>query len=153
MGLGAQAGEKKTGGNSLEIIRASEAEYVTVAEGDEGIFILRGGIIVRSGTAFLRAETVKINTKTGEIFGEGKVSFESGESRLTGEKFYYDNAHNAGVVYSSKAAADPFFLSGSVIKQVESNRYIARDAFFTTCNEKFPHYYFKAKKLLHYKNN
>ena len=151
--LEAQGAEKKDGGGSIEIIRASEAEYVTIAEGDEGIFILRGGIIVRSGTAFLRAETVKINTKTGEIFGEGKVSFESGESRLSGEKFYYDNTHNAGVVYSSKAAADPFFLSGSVIKQVESNRYIARDAFFTTCNEKYPHYYFKAKKLWLYKNN
>lgn len=140
-------------GGAIEIIRASEAEYVTVGEGDEGIFILRGGIIVRSGKSYLRAETVKINTKTGEIFGEGKVSFESEENRLSGEKFYYDNKHNAGVVYGSKAVADPFFLSGSVIKQVETNRYIARDAFFTTCDEKYPHYYFKAKKLWLYKNN
>lgn len=140
-------------GGSIEIIRASEAEYVTVGEGNEGIFILRGGIIVRSGKSYLRAETVKINTKTGEIFGEGKVTFESEEMRLSGEKFYYDNRHDAGVVYSSHAAADPFFLRGSVIKQVEKNRYIARDAFFTTCNEKYPHYYFKAKKLWLYKNN
>lgn len=150
------AQQEATNGNgagTIEIIRASEAEYVTISEGDEGIFILRGGIIVRSGKAFLRAETVKINTKTGEIFGEGKVSFEAEESRLSGEKFYYDNKHNAGVVYSSKASADPFFLSGSVIKQIESNRYIARDAFFTTCNEKYPHYYFKARKLWLYKNN
>lgn len=145
--------QSESSSQTLEIIRASEAEYVTVGEGDEGIFILRGGIIVRSGKNYLRAETVKINTKTGEIFGEGKVSFESEDKRLSGEKFYYDNKHNAGVVYSSKAAADPFYLSGSVIKQVESNRYIARDAFFTTCNEKYPHYYLKAKKLWLYKNN
>ena len=150
--ISAQETESPKGG-SIEIIRASEAEYVTVGEGDEGIFIMRGGIILRSGKTYLRAETVKMNTKTGEIFGEGRVSFESAESRLSGDKFYYDNNHNAGVVYSSKAAAEPFFLSGSVIKQVEANRYIARDAFFTTCDEKYPHYYFKAKKLWLYKNN
>ncbi|HNA78853.1 MAG TPA: hypothetical protein PKY99_05350, partial [Turneriella sp.] len=149
----AQDKQGTSGAGSIEIIRASEAEYVTVGEGDEGIFILRGGIIVRSGTSYLRAETVKINTKTGEIFGEGKVSFEAEDNRLTGEKFYYDNKHDAGVVYSANATADPFFLKGSVIKQVESNRYIARDAYFTTCNEKYPHYYFKAKKLWLYKNN
>jgi hypothetical protein len=147
------AQNNQSSAGAIEIVRASEAEYVTVGEGDEGIFILRGGIILRSGTAYLRAETVKINTRTGEIFGEGKVSFETGENRLSGEKFYYDNKHNAGVVYSSRAAADPFFLSGSVIKQIESNRYIARDAFFTTCDEKHPHYYFKARKLWLYKNN
>lgn len=138
---------------SVEIVRASEAEYVTVGEGNEGVFILRGGIIVRSGQSILRAETVKINTKTGEIFGEGKVSFEAEGRRLTGGKFYYDNKHRAGVVYDSKAVAKPFFLEGSVIKQVESERYIARDAFFTSCDEKYPHYYFKAKKLWLYKNN
>jgi hypothetical protein len=149
----AQESKASQSGGSLEIIRASEAEYVTVGEGDEGIFILRGGIIVRSGKSYLRAETVKINTKTGEIFGEGKVSFESEDNKLSGEKFYYDNKHDAGVVYSSNATADPFFLKGSVIKQVESNRYIARDAYFTTCNEKYPHYYFKAKKLWLYRNN
>lgn len=151
--LVAQAPQETKSSGSIEIIRASEAEYVTVAEGDEGIFILRGGIILRSGKTFLRAETVKMNTKTGEVFGEGKVSFESENNRLTGEKFYFDNNHNSGVVYSSRAAAEPFFLSGSVIKQVESNRYIARDAFFTTCDAKYPHYYFKAKKLWLYKNN
>ncbi|MBV6493294.1 MAG: LPS-assembly protein LptD [Turneriella sp.] len=144
---------KETPQNSIEILRASEAEYVTVAEGTEGVFILRGGIIVRSGDVILRAETIKMNTKTGEIFGEGRVSFESGTTRLQGEKFYYDNNHGAGVVYSSKAVADPFYISGSTIKQVEPNRYIARDAFFTSCNEKYPHYYFKAKKLWLYKNN
>jgi hypothetical protein len=152
-GLYAQQQAAKGNGGALEIIRASEAEYVTVGEGDEGIFILRGGIIVRSGKAFLRAETVKINTKTGEIFGEGKVSFEAQGSRLTGEKFYYDNKHDAGVVYSSNATAAPFYLSGSVIKQIESNKYIARDVFFTTCNEKNPHYYFIARKLWLYNNN
>ncbi|HRP70137.1 MAG TPA: hypothetical protein PLY93_11445 [Turneriella sp.] len=139
--------------HAIEILRASEAEYVTVSEGNEGIFILRGGIIVRSGQVILRAETIKMNTKTGEIFGEGRVSFESGDSKLVGEKFYYDNKHGAGVVYSSKAHADPFYISGSAIKQVENGRYIARDAFFTSCNEKYPHYYFKAKKLWLYKNN
>lgn len=144
---------KATGGGSIEIIRASEAEYVTVGEGEEGIFILRGGIIVRSGKAFLRAETVKINTKTGEIFGEGQVSFESEGARLTGDKFYYENNSDAGVVYSAHGESAPFFLAGSSIKQVESQRYIARDAFFTSCEEKFPHYHFKAKKLFIYKNN
>ncbi|MCS6972157.1 MAG: hypothetical protein NZL89_03955 [Leptospiraceae bacterium] len=137
----------------LEILRASEAEYVTVGEGDEGIFILRGGIIVRSGKSLLRAETVKINTRTAEVFGEGKVVFESETSRLSGDKFYYDARHNSGVVYSAQAAAKPFYLAGSVVKQVAANRYVARDAFFTTCNEKFPHYYFKAKKLWLYRNS
>ncbi|MBS0617471.1 MAG: LPS-assembly protein LptD [Spirochaetes bacterium] len=138
---------------SIEIIRASEAEYVTVAEGNEGVFILRGGIILRSGPAYLRAETVKINTKTGEIFGEGRVSMEAEGRKLAGEKFYYDNHLGSGVVYSSHAAAEPFYFSGSVIKQIEANRYIARDSFFTTCNEKYPHYYFKAKKIWISKNN
>jgi len=145
------------GSGSLEIIRAAEAEYVTVnvgeVKGEEAIFILRGGIIVRSGKNFLRAETVKINTKTGEIFGEGQVSLESTGARLQGEKFYYENKTDSGVVYSSYAAAEPFFLSGSVIKQIEARHYIARDAFFTSCDEKYPHYYFKAKKLWLYKSN
>jgi hypothetical protein len=85
----ARAQAQQNGNGAIEIIRASEAEYVTVGEGDEGIFILRGGIIVRSGMAYLRAETVKINTRTGEIFGEGKVSFEAGREPAVGRKILF----------------------------------------------------------------
>ncbi len=140
-------------GSRIELVRASEAEYITLEEGTDGILILRGGILLRMQNRLLKAETVKINPATGEFFGEGGVTLVDGEQTMRGERFIFNNKTGIGIIYNAAASFDARYFSGEAIKVSDKESYIARNAFFTSCELVHPHFMFKASKIWFYKDN
>lgn len=131
---------------TLELLHSSEAEYFTIGESDEGILILRGGIVLRLDEQILRAETVKINRTTGEIFGEGGVVLEKGDEKIQGDKFIYNQKNGTGIIYSVSGDLKGRYFHGGEIKFSDKKAYAIKDAVFTSCNLKNPHFVFEATK-------
>lgn len=138
---------------AVELVRASEAEYITFEEGKEGVLIFRGGILLRTGTGTLQAETVKINPHSGEIYGEGNITLNDGNQLVQGDRFIYDNSTGQGVIYRISTRVEPVYYMGDTLKQVSPDTYLVSMAFFTTCDLENPHYHFKARKVWMYTDN
>ncbi|MDH5716017.1 MAG: hypothetical protein OEZ22_00080 [Spirochaetia bacterium] len=145
--------QQKKNKSTVEIIRASEAEYINYKETSEGIMILEGGIILKIGDLILHAEIVKINPKTGEVFGEKNISLQDKTQTIKGDKFIYDNQTGQGVVYKADAYFEPIYYIGETIQRVSDETFIANMAYLTTCDADMPHFHFKAKKIWMYEDN
>lgn len=145
----------------IEIIHATEAEYMVIHETDKGILTIRGGVIIRIGENIIRSDQMKINPQTGEILAEKNLSLTSsgaGKSEekelekkitttITGESFYYHPELKTGVVISGNMQNDPFYIKTKSSVRIDEDTIISNMAHLTTCGEENPHYYFKAKKL------
>lgn len=137
----------------IELVRASEAEYISIQESDEGVMILKGGIILKMKNRIINAETIKINPQSGEIFGTGGVTLQDEEQTVTGERFYFDNHTGRGIVYNAKAAFKARYFWGDSFKRIDSETVIAKNVYFTSCVAKPEHYGFRVKKLWIYSDN
>ncbi len=147
-----QAVEKKKI-KKIELLRSSETEYLTFEEGKEKIIIFRGGVLLKFQENILRAETVKFNPNTGEIFGEGNIKWLNGNKKIEGDSFFFDNNKQTGIVFEGKTKIKPVYYYGDSFKQLKKDHYLVSLASFTTCDLENPHYSFKAKKLWIYPNN
>lgn len=137
----------------MELVRASEAEYITIEESEEGVMILKGGILLKMGERTIMAETIKVNPRTGEIFGEGGVTLKDGLQTVTGERFFFDNKNDRGILYNASVNFENKYFWGGEFKQVDRETVIVRDAFFTSCVAKKPHYGFSVSKLWIYSDD
>ena len=147
-----QAIEKKKR-QKIELLRSSETEYLTFEEGKEKIIIFRGGVLLRFQDNILKAETIKFNPNTGEIFGEGNVQWLKGNKKIKGDSFFFDNNKQTGIVFEGTTEIKPLYYHGNSFKQLKKDHYVVSVASFTTCDLKNPHYSFKAKKVWIYPNN
>ncbi len=144
---------KLKGKNIIELIRSENTDYINFQEGDDGVFIFNGGIILQLGESTLRAETIKFNPQTGDIYGEGKVTLREGNRVISGDQFIYGNQTKHGVVYKAKTNTETVYFLGESIEKTPKDVYITNLAFFSSCNIKNPHYFFKAKRVWIYPDN
>ncbi|MCS6984707.1 MAG: hypothetical protein NZM25_06245 [Leptospiraceae bacterium] len=132
---------------TIELLHSSEAEYMTISQTEEGILVFQGGIILKIEDQILRAQTVKINTQTQEIFGEGQVILERGSEKIRGEKFIYDQKKGSGIIYNGTGELEGRYFNGREIKFSDKKAYTLKDTMFTTCTLKNPHFSFEASKV------
>ena len=137
----------------IELIRSSNTQYLSFEEGRNGILIFRGGVVVKIGTDILHAETVKYNPDSGELYGEGLVTFQTESQKIEGEQFIYDNNTGQGVMYNGRSNSKPLFYFGEQIQQIKPNTFLLTKATFTSCDLPNPHFLFDAKKMWIYPNN
>lgn len=142
-----------SGRGGIELVRASEGEYLQAQETKEGVVIFRGGIILRVQSGELHADTVKYNPGTGELYGEGGVELIDNFQIIRGEKFIYDINNSMGVLYNVEGDLKPIYYFGNILKISSPENYSAQDAFYTTCEAENPHYFLKAKKIWIQENN
>lgn len=134
-------------GSTVELIRAAEGEYISLLESEEGVFIMSGGVILRIPGQEIRADSVKINPATGEVYASGGVTVDDGVQVVEGTEFIYDSRLKQGVLYGAKSNYEPIYLLGESFDILSEDVFRARAAFFSTCAADNPHYYFKASKL------
>ena len=145
--------KKKAEKSVVELLRSSETEYLAFEQGKENIIIFRGGVHLKFKDNVLKAETIKFNPNTGEIFGEGNVEWRSSDKKLQGDSFFFDNENQTGILFKGKTDIQPLYYHGDSFQQLKKDHYLVSVASFTTCELKNPHYSFRAKKVWIYPNN
>jgi len=138
---------------AIEIIRATQGEYLKAQKSGDNILIFQGGIILKIRNQILKADLVKYNQSTGEIYGEGHISLDDGIQLIEGDNFIYDNKHQYGIIYNAKGTLEPVYYIGSSIKIASDDSYVLSIAEFSDCEADSPHYHFKARKIWIRKNN
>lgn len=135
------------------IEKADESEYLQIQELDQDILSAFGNVNLRYNRILLRAEKVRLNTKTREMMCEGNVVLYDGTKELTGEKIFYDLATGSGIIYDGRSKIGSYVYGGEKLKKVREDAYIISQGHFTSCEETPPHYTIEAKKLWVYPNN
>ncbi|MDH4198927.1 MAG: hypothetical protein OEV66_00960 [Spirochaetia bacterium] len=153
--------------SGVELIHAEEGKYLGAQKSKEGIIIFHGGIKLKINNYYILADTVKINPDTGEILAEGNLTLTDGVQTLKGSRFLYDNAIQAGVLYSlegklnqenpgkktttgaslEQESLKPLYLMGDYTKISSMENFLISAAFLTSCEAENPHYYIKAQKI------
>ncbi|RME88036.1 MAG: LPS-assembly protein LptD [Candidatus Hydrogenedentota bacterium] len=133
--------------SSIKLLSAREAEYIRIEQGEKGVLILKGGILIQMKDAILSADQVKIYPETGEIFAEGNLRLSRKNAKLKGSAFYYDNRIEAGVFLDAEGKFQKIQVRAKKLIQIEPKKFKARKAFFTSCNAIQPHYHFRASSL------
>ncbi|GEM_PF-3586109 len=143
----AKAAPPNNTSSPIEIIHATEAEYLTVRETEKGFLVIRGGVQIRMENNLITAQTLRINPATGEILAQGNLRVVNPEGTISGESFYYHPDYKMGVLYSADVKSGPFYIQTQSSARLDSETVISNMARITTCGEENPHYYIKVKKL------
>ncbi|MDD5066512.1 MAG: hypothetical protein PHF84_05645, partial [bacterium] len=137
----------------ITIEKADEAEYLKIEENDQQILSAYGNINLRYNKILLKAEKLKLNTKTKEMMCEGDVILFDGNKEINGNKIFYNLDTGYGIIYEGQSKIGSFIYKGEKIKKVHNESYIIARGKFTSCSETPPHYYIEAKKLWVYPSN
>lgn len=117
---------------------------------DGGLIEGRGHVVVRKGDEELRADHVKVNTKTEEAEADGDVILKKGDSLWRGNKLTYNFKTKKGVGKDFSGGAGPFrVINVRETEQLGESLYLLRDARITTCVYGYPecHYNVTARKV------
>ena len=126
---------------------AEEGEFLQVDAENQEYISASGEVHLRYNKIRLKADWVKLNTKTKEMLCEGNVILYDGTKEMTGEKIFYNLDTGMGIIYYGKSKIGDLIYKGKKIKKVEEDTYIISKGVFTSCDEEPPHYYIEAKKL------
>ncbi|MDH5655389.1 MAG: hypothetical protein OEZ34_05745, partial [Spirochaetia bacterium] len=130
-----------------EIENASEGEFLKGDDDKQGLLILRGRIRVRTKYGRFYADTVIIDSKRKEIYGEGNIVFRSADAEIRGERIIIDQKLGTGIIYNAEGFYNPVYFIGPSVVRTSDQKYAVSHAHFTTCAARRPHYNFSAKKI------
>lgn len=108
--------------------------------------VAQGNVIIKYEDVQIEAEIITIDDEKEEVHSQGKVKFQRGEEKLSGEEMKYSTKNKEGVIYSSQGVSLPFYFEGEKIIFKEKKIDIS-SAGTTTCNLSSPHYNILSKKV------
>lgn len=143
-------------------IKALEG-YLDYDEEDEIIYG-PGRTQIRYGRFFLEADTVLIDSRIQEVQAEGNVVFRIDDDEVYADSIRYNMADGDGVGYGVRGEKKPFYFraidedaeggsKGPQMLRVSKSESIFRNAEFTGCDFKVPHYYVKGTEIILYEQD
>lgn len=95
----------------------------------------------------LTADSIHGDANTGEVEALGEILFRSNNRTLTGKSITYNYKQQTGIAVGARAEVDGVHFRGDEIT-LEPNRYVVRDAIFTTCDKEAPHFHLSAREII-----
>jgi len=142
------------------------AREQTLDPGPPPRYVLRGAVIIESEGVRIEATGAVLNLKTGDVYAEGPVAFydDARGARLTCESLAYNirthrgRAEGARLVLKlprapgSKGRIDrgevgTVVVESAVIAREGTERFVAEDAFVTSCGFAEPHWRLSARRV------
>ena len=139
-------------------------EKITTEEGTT-IIVERGGIEIAFGDYSMRARNIVMWVPAGtaseggdrfeqfQIYAEGDVSFKTASARLDADRMFYDyGAQRAMLVdaeiYTRLESENlPLVMRAREVRAFSDRRFVAEDAYVTTCEFGLPHYRIQSKRV------
>lgn len=132
---------------------ADEGEYLQLEDTEQEILTASGNVHLVYNKIRLKADKIKLNTKTKEMMCEGNVILFDGTKEVTGKKVFYNLDTEYGIIYQGESKIGQIIYKGEKIKKGEHDLYIIDRGQFTSCDEEPPHYYIEARKIWVYPND
>jgi hypothetical protein len=142
------------------------AEEQTLDPGPPPRYMLRGAISIESDGVRIEARAAVLNLKTGDVYAEGPVAFydDARDARLTCESLAYNirthrgRAEGARLVLKlprapgskgriDRGEVETVVVESAVITREGSGRFVAEDAFVTSCGFREPHWRLSARRV------
>lgn len=110
--------------------------------------IARGNVVITYKDDKITADYAEVESKTKKAYAKGHVIIFSGEKAVAkGDDIHYDFASHTGDFPNGSVLTYPWHCRGQEIQQVKDDKYVAKNAEFTTCTGDNPPYEIHAKKL------
>lgn len=119
-------------------ISAKSMEYNKARD----VIIATGDVVIRSGDEELRADSVRMDTKTQEARASGNVVFTKGKNVWRGGALNYNFSTGAWRTGAFDAFFDPFFVKAAAARRTNETEYVLDRAVITTCTNEAPHYHY-----------
>ena len=101
---------------------------------DQGQFFEAiGDVVIINEQNTLYGEAASLNMKTGKFQVEGNVRFVTEALSLWGSYLEYDIKTKTVRIMNARMETDSFSVVASEVKKIGENKYLAKDAEFTTC--------------------
>ena len=113
-----------------------------------GTAVGTNGVYVKYGAATLTADSASVDTKTGEVEGDGHVRIESADQLWVGDHIRYNFKTRQMRTESFRTGKFPIFAAGTGLTGDTSNRvYTAAQAFVTTDDTADPAFQVRASRI------
>lgn len=137
----------------IELVHASEGEVFLGQQNGEDSLFFQGGVIARLQDIEIRADVLKIQSQSGDIYAQGEVGFKRGEEVLSGSQLFYNIKEERGIFYNANGVLQSFYVQGEkTYISKGGNNVLLEDIFLTTNLTLNPEFYFTAKKIWFYEN-
>ena len=112
----------------------------------------QGSLYIKFQKQVVSARLIRIDLSRKEVFGEGNAMMREGDRVIVGDKFYFNSETKHGIIYNAKTYIKPYFYYGKSIKKIGDRNYVLQKGWFTTCDDKNPHYKFSVSKCWMYQD-
>ncbi|MCM8797427.1 MAG: hypothetical protein NC923_06095 [Candidatus Omnitrophica bacterium] len=106
-----------------------------------------GNVEIDYKEAKLTCHKIKVNTLTKEAVAEGRARLEDKKGVIEGEKLIYNFQTKSGVIFDAQFRANPYFGRARTVEKLNSNEFLARYGYLSSCGLDRPHYRIGAKKI------
>lgn len=111
---------------------------------EKDMVIGKGNVNVYHKGMHVKADKIKINSKTGKGVASGHVLIEDKTSKITGDKAFFNINSKKGEIFNAKGNFDSeYFFTGKRIKKIGEDRYKIYNGTLTTCFGDKPAWLFK----------
>lgn len=116
---------------------------------DGDSIVLRGQVDIRAGVERIQADEVRLDQKTLKLEAVGNVVLDRLDARMTGQSLEYDVKTNTGVVHEALGfTGEDFSFTAKIAEKVGPDKYLLRDATFTSCTQPGPFWQVRASKAI-----
>lgn len=117
---------------------------------EENTIYGKGNVEISYQNNYLRADNIKVNTKTKIAEAEGRIVFSDGKNILTGNKASFNFDTGKGTVDGAGTAWGPWFAKGPYGERISKDVYYVKRGSVTTCDYEKPHYRLQASDIYIY---
>ncbi len=105
------------------------------------IYTAEGNVIIHYKDGTLRADRVKFNTETKDVWGEGNVRLNRPGQEWVAPSLYYNFDTHALKTDNVRGFVDPLYVRGEQLEQLGTNQYTFTRGTMTTCDYEQPDYH------------
>ncbi|MEI7904585.1 MAG: LPS assembly protein LptD [Candidatus Firestonebacteria bacterium] len=122
-------------------------DYMEYDEANGAIYA-RGNVIVKYKEIILKADKIRLSTKSEDIEAEGNISLTDKDSLVTGKHIKYNLKLQVGSVDDIECTNKPWFFKGESIDRPDPKNANINNGFATTCNiHEHPHYRMASRRI------
>lgn len=122
------------------------ADSIFYDVGKETIY-LTGNAQLNYHNSTIKAEIIIINLADNQAYTEGETWIQDGSQIIVGSSVRFDFESQTGIILRGSSRLEKGFYFGEEIRKVGDDVYDIDRGYFTTCEEKEPHFYIYAGRM------
>lgn len=131
-----ETGDTKKSEEPPIVVNGDRIEYAQ----EKNVVTVEGNVEVTKGDTVLTCNKATVNTLTNDAHAEGNVVLKDKQGVITADSCDYNFKAKTGQAFNAKAAYEPYYGAGKIIKKVSEDELEIKNGYMTTCDKEHPHY-------------